>query len=145
MLIVERVVALGATPTFSALPDHVLAQIAQVVTEVTYHEGEAITEEGNDESWMFVLVDGAVTVKTNGTTVAELEPGAVIGELAALDPAPRSATVVARRACHLLRLEHRALEELMIDHPVVTAGLLSTLVRRLRDTNQQLVAADVAQ
>ncbi|MEM7339830.1 MAG: cyclic nucleotide-binding domain-containing protein [Actinomycetota bacterium] len=144
MLLYERAVALGATPTFAGLPDHVLARLAEHVTEATYADGDVIIAEGRDESWMFVLVAGQAAVDVGGTRVATLGAGSAIGELAVLDPAPRSATVTAMESCHLLRLEHHALHEMMIDHPLLMSGLLTMLARRLRDANPHSETSDTA-
>ncbi|MGI9595662.1 MAG: cyclic nucleotide-binding domain-containing protein [Acidimicrobiales bacterium] len=135
MLIIERVVTLRTAPVFSELPEHVLAQVAAIVEEVTAEVGQVVIEEGLDESWMFVLVDGTASVLVSDVVVAELGPGATIGELAALDPQPRSATVKAAEPCLLFRIDHAALREVMVDQPDLMLGLITMLVRRLRDTN----------
>lgn len=140
MLIIERVVALSAAPVFSELPDHVLAQVAGIVDEITAEVGDVIVEQGVEESWMFVLVDGTVAVEVSGATVASLEPGAMIGELAALDPEPRSATVTATSPCLLFRIDHGAMREVMVDQPDLMLGFITMLVRRLRDTNAMLAS-----
>lgn len=142
MLIIERVVALGAAAVFSELPDHVLARVASVVREVTVETGEVIIQQGDQESWMFVLVDGAAAVVVDGSSVATLGPGAMIGELAALDPEPRSATVTATAPSLLFRIDHDALLEVMVDQPELSQAIIAMLVRRLRDTNAVLAATN---
>ncbi|MEM7326058.1 MAG: cyclic nucleotide-binding domain-containing protein [Actinomycetota bacterium] len=138
MLIIERVVALRGAPVFADLPDHVVARVAAVVREETIEAGRTIVEQGADESWMYVLVDGAATAAVGGTTVATLERGAMIGELAALDPQPRSATVTATESCLLFRIDHDALLEVMVDQPEVGQAIITMLARRLRATNEAL-------
>ncbi len=140
MLIIERVVALSGAQVFGDLPDHVLAQVATIVDEVTAEPGEVIIEQGAEESWMFVLIDGVASVEVSGATVATLEPGAMIGELAALDPEPRSATVRATSPSLLFRLDHEAMREVMLDQPDLMFGFITMLVRRLRATNATLAA-----
>lgn len=140
MLIIERVVALGRAPVFADLPDHVLARVASVVREVTAETDEVIIEQGRQESWMFVLVDGAVAVSADGSSIAALGPGAMIGELAALDPEPRSATVTATEPSLLFRIDHDALLDVMVDQPELSQAIIAMLVRRLRDTNTTLAS-----
>ena len=50
-------------------------------------------------------------------TVVESGPGAVVGELAVLVPAPRSASVTAMESSLLLRLRRGAFDELLDDNP----------------------------
>jgi CRP/FNR family transcriptional regulator, cyclic AMP receptor protein len=56
----------------------------------------------------------------------------VFGELATLDPAPRSATVTALADTELLELSAAPFLELLIDHPGVTRGIFRVLCARLR-------------
>lgn len=134
MLIIERVVALGACPMFRGLPDHVLAEVAAIATELAIEPGEVLITEGRDESWMFVLVDGSAVGSFGGTEVATFGSGDTIGELAVLDPAPRSATVVATEPSLLLRIDHAALVDLLLDQPDLATGIITVLTRRLRET-----------
>lgn len=140
MLIIERVIMLGAAPVFAGLPDHVLAKVAVVVKEVTMETDAVIIEEGSQESWMFILIDGEASVRVNGVAVANVGPGSMIGELAALDPDPRSATVIATEPVLLFRIDHDALLEVMVDQPELNQAIITMLVRRLRDTNATMAS-----
>ena len=51
--------------------------------------------EGAVEAHLYALVEGRVRVHRGGQTLVELGPGATVGELAALVPAPRTAWVTA--------------------------------------------------
>ena len=65
-------------------------------------------------------------------------PGAVFGEIAFFDGAPRSATVTARQAVELMLLPHTAFDRLAAWHPRIARELLLDLGRvlahRLRKT-----------
>lgn len=61
-------------------------------------EGERLTQQGDPGDELYFVLDGTVAVDVDGKAVAELGPGAVIGERALLDGAPRAATVTARSA-----------------------------------------------
>lgn len=66
--------------------------------------------------------------------------GAVIGELSMIDGAPRSASVTAIRPAKLLFVSRVGFETFGEAHPEVYRHLVALLVRRLRDTNNALVA-----
>jgi CRP-like cAMP-binding protein len=95
MLIIERVAALNKAKIFADLHDYALAEIAQIVEETTFEAGETIIREGDQETWMFILVDGRARVDFGGVEISTIDPGASVGELAVIDPAPRAATVTA--------------------------------------------------
>ena len=61
-------------------------------------EGDVLVEEGLRTGEMYVGLDGAFAVTRDATTVASIsDPGAVVGEIAALLDTTASASVVATR------------------------------------------------
>jgi hypothetical protein len=58
-------------------------------------EGETLVEQGDEGQDLFLLLDGVVVVKVDGEEVAELGPGALLGEMALVDGGKRTATVEA--------------------------------------------------
>jgi CRP-like cAMP-binding protein len=54
--------------------------------------GEVLTTEGEPGDELFLLLDGVLVVEIDGTSWAELGPGAVIGERAVLEGGVRTAT-----------------------------------------------------
>jgi CRP-like cAMP-binding protein len=141
MLIIERVSALNKAALFADVQDHALAEIAQIVAEVDFDAGETIIREGDLETWMFIMVDGRARVDVGGAEVATIGPGASVGELALIDPAPRAATVTALTPCLLFRLDQAAFHEVMEEQPAVVSALLVMLTRMLRATPRKFPVA----
>jgi CRP-like cAMP-binding protein len=56
----------------------------------------------------------------------------IFGELALLDPEPRSASVDAEEETRLFRLDRDTLFDLMTDNVGVVSGIMQVLCRRLR-------------
>lgn len=84
-------------------------------------EGATLVEEGAPGEAMFLLLDGVLVAEVGGEAVAELGPGAVVGERAILEGGHRTATLRARTPCkvavaHSVDLDPRALEELREGH-----------------------------
>src|SRR5262245_44440839 len=73
--------------------------------------------------------------------VAILGPGAVVGELAMIDRMPRSASVVALRDSVLRFVSREAYEKRVLPHPEIKQALLEVLAFRLRQADEELVAA----
>ena len=74
--------------------------------------GEVLFTQGEAGDSLALVVDGhfSVRVHTAGVDVEimRLEPGEFIGEMACLDPAPRSATVVAATPARIITLDRTA-------------------------------------
>ena len=71
-----------------------------------------------------------------GIRVVELGGGSVVGELAVLDPQPRSATVTALEPVTAFRLTKPAFDEAVRTRPEIALGVIVELVHRLRETHR---------
>ncbi len=58
-----------------------------------YKRDELLTEQGSSGDDIFLLLNGIVEVEIDGETIAELGPGAVLGERAALEGGRRTSTL----------------------------------------------------
>ena len=58
-------------------------------------EGAVVTKQGEPGNELFVLLDGVLAVEVDGERVAEVGPGAILGERALLEGGRRSSTLVA--------------------------------------------------
>jgi CRP/FNR family cyclic AMP-dependent transcriptional regulator len=132
LTVVDRVVALHDVPLFAAVPGRTLAALATVAEEVVVRRGDEVIVEGAVEDHLFVVVRGTLRATRDGGVLRDLSPGATVGELAALVPEPRSATVTALEDGLLLKIDKRALDELLVDQPELVQGVIWTLVTMLR-------------
>jgi CRP-like cAMP-binding protein len=132
LITLERVAHLRHVGLFSATPDRVLAGVAQVLAEETFEAGDVVMREGDVESWMYLVVEGELQVQRLDRQVT-VGPGTVVGELAVLDPQPRSATVTALTPVLAFRLGKDAFDEVLLSRPEVARGVIVELARRLRE------------
>jgi hypothetical protein len=65
----------------------------------TVKQGATLVEQGDKGSDMYVLLDGVLAVEVDGAAVAQVGPGAVLGERALLEGGRRTATLRALTAC----------------------------------------------
>jgi CRP-like cAMP-binding protein len=130
---IERVALLQSLEFFEGAPIHVLASVAEQVTEIELAAGEQLMVEGDEGDCLYVVATGRVRIAHGDHTIAELGVGDVVGELSVLSPGPRSATAVVIDPGIFLRVGADVLDELLLDHPDVTRGVIEVLVRRLRD------------
>ncbi|HYT89828.1 MAG TPA: cyclic nucleotide-binding domain-containing protein [Gemmataceae bacterium] len=133
ILTLERVLLLKQVEMFAAVDDDVLAGLAARMQEREGVPGEALLRQGEMGQELYVVVSGRVRVQRGEQTLAELGPRGVIGELAALDPAPRTATVTVLEPTLLLSLDHADLAEELLSNSDLAWGIIRFLVRRFRD------------
>ena len=134
MLTMEKINVLKSLEIFRAIPEEHLGELASILKEKNVTGGELIIREGELGTSMFIIVDGRVRVHRQEKELAVLEYGDVFGELAALDPEPRSASVTAMCVSFLFELEGAALYELMSNRVEVVRGLIRILCNRVRST-----------
>ena len=70
---------------------------------VSVRAGTMLTEQGSRDDTLYLVLDGLLDVDVGGQTVAEIGPGAIIGERASLE-GRRSATVRARTDARVVPL-----------------------------------------
>jgi hypothetical protein len=132
LLNIEKVVLLKSVGVFAHTADSALASVASIVEPVEVTAGEPIIGKGDMESCLYLIVRGRVRVHDGSRDIARLGQGEVIGEMAMLDPAPRSASVTAVEDGLLFRIEKEAFDAVMADNPEVVQGVIRVLCRRLR-------------
>ncbi len=132
MTTVEKVLFLKGIDLFSALAGEDLADIAQIADELKKDQGEQVLVEGEHGDALYFVLEGKVAVQKGGKTVAELGERDVLGEMALLDPGPRSASAVALTDVTLLAIGREDFDDIMRERPEVPIGVMKVLVRRLR-------------
>ena len=103
-------------------------------------EGEVLAREGRIGREFFLILSGSVAVTQKGRRVNTLGPGDFFGELAAMDPGPRNATVTALTDLDVLIIGPRELSA-MSDIPGFRGALFRSMARRLRTLEARLAAA----
>ena len=132
MLTIEKMLVLRGMPLFAGVREAVLLGVAASASEVRLRAGAALFEEGELGTSLYVIVSGELSVQVAGQQVALLGEREVVGEMAALDPEPRSARVSATQDSLLLRRPDEDQDQLMAEDPEVARAIIQTLCRRLR-------------
>ncbi len=132
MLTIEKVLLLKGVSMFSATSEDTLADVASVLEEVELRPGELVFSKGDPGQSMYIVVSGRVRVFDGAKTINFLGEQEIFGELALLDPEPRSASVESAEETRLFRLDRDTLFELMTDNVGVVSGIMQVLCKRLR-------------
>ena len=129
-------------PLFAGLSDDDLTRICSEATDVRLAAGEVLFHEGAPGDRAFVVGSGQVEIlKATGSRDALLavrSEGDVIGEMALLEEAPRSATVRARSEAELVSIPRAALDDLVTTSPSAARAVFGLLTRRIRETHDQV-------
>jgi hypothetical protein len=62
-------------------------------------KGKTLTEQGDEGTELYMLVDGVLTVEVDGNSLADVGPGAILGERALLEGNRRTSTLRAATPC----------------------------------------------
>jgi CRP/FNR family transcriptional regulator, cyclic AMP receptor protein len=134
-------------PVFRGLSPAELAKLSEGSRLVRLGAGEVLCREGQAGDGFFVIEQGAVrvtrtTAAGDVVTLTRLVAPTVVGEMALLDAAPRSADVSAEGAVTAYWLSAAHFEALRsANSPTaykVVRNLAGTLCERLRDVNERL-------
>ena len=133
LLTIEKVLVLKSVPLLSSVPENQLVDLATIAQSVEYETGEVIINQGDLGTSMYIVVDGRVRIFDGDQELGDHGDRAVFGELAALDPEPRAASVQAIEDCTLLRIDGESLYDLMSGDKELTRGIVHVLCDYTRE------------
>ncbi len=117
-----------------------LAALRGLGAQRSLPEGSTLFMEGDGPHDVTVVDAGDIKIVTaapNGQEVVldVVGPGELLGELSALDGAPRSATAVTLTDCQVTSIPVDRFLAYLQEHPVSMGSLLAVVIRRLRHAN----------
>lgn len=126
------------TPLWSGLTKQDLKLVAKLSKERKFETGQPIVSKGDTGIGFYLILEGAVEVRSNRKTLSKLGPGQFFGEMSILDNQPRSADVVTVEPSRVLFLSAWSFKTLISDNPKIALKMLQEFVRRLRNTDKTL-------
>jgi len=115
-----------------------LRALTRMCTSVGVRAGRVLCRQGEIAEECFVIVDGHADVLIDGTPVASVGAGEIVGELALLSHnAGRTATVVATTDMQLLVFNRREFAAFMSGAPSVRQRMLRVATRRLLENAER--------
>ena len=128
---------LASVPLFTGFTTNELRDVAKATVELTLDQGKEFVTQGEVGREAFIIVEGTADVLRGGSKIAQLGPGAVVGELALLDHGPRTASVVAATPITVLVLGPREFSGLIDEVPTLTHKILAYLASKVRELDSQ--------
>ncbi|HUM17121.1 MAG TPA: cyclic nucleotide-binding domain-containing protein [Candidatus Nitrosotalea sp.] len=135
-----RIRHLQRVPLFSGFDENELRRVAELSRIVEIPAGTVVTQIGEPGDSFFVIIDGAVAVRTPVGAGSQLKPGDFFGEMSLLDGEPRSATIVATTDLRVLIVDRSHFWRLLEETPDLVGRILTILSRRVRRLEQTLDA-----
>jgi CRP-like cAMP-binding protein len=145
-LVADPRIYLRAIEVFAHLTEDETEAVMSCIRWRVLGQGEVLFREGSPGVTMMIIVEGSLSVYS---TVADIRHeisregvGHFVGEMACLDPSPRSATVVAATPAVVGEISRDGLHTLQSLSPRVSSLLVGAIIRevtkRLRDVDRRV-------
>jgi CRP/FNR family cyclic AMP-dependent transcriptional regulator len=128
---------LGNIPLFSSLSESHLQTLSAHAVTRTFPKNAIIVNEGDTSDSLYIIVSGKVKIflsdEQGKEIILDLQgPGEYFGEIALLDEAPRSASVMTLDASSFLIISKYDFREYLGKNPDIAFDLIRELTRRIR-------------
>lgn len=129
---------LTTNPTFAGISAADAARIAVDLTKMNFDSGATILHQGKSIQALWVILSGeCIVVRTaddgTETTLADMKPGDVFGEMSFIRSAPHSATVRAKSAVTVCSYTREDFLKLAESHPSAAFQICSNIATVLAD------------
>lgn len=135
--IIERIAKLRTFGIFEGMGVRELHAIASVVSEEHFEPGDIMIKEGEENSSIYLLVSGTITIYGGYGTPEQREKatigaGSFLGELSLFTRKPPNATCVAAEPADAYVLRHHQFQEIMRVYPQIGINLCGFFTMKLR-------------
>ena len=142
----QEVEVLRRIPLFQNIEPSKLKLMAFASERVTFAEGNALFEQGEEGDAAYIVLDGTADVRVTADgggaiTIAQVASNDIVGEIAILCDVPRTATVVATSELVTLKITKELFFRMVQDFPQIGIEVMRVLAQRLETTTRQLRAA----
>jgi NTE family protein len=115
-----------------------IAHLASVADEVDVKAGNHLIKEGHNHHELYVIEHGTAAVFIEGTEVAEIPEGELVGEMGYFVRHPASATVTAKTDLVVLVIPFSRFEQVLEENPALVRSMLNEFAKRLYATDRKL-------
>ena len=118
-------------PLLAGLDGRVRKRLVAVGKQRKYDADEAIVEEDQVGTALYIILSGSVRVERGGAEIGRLGSGDFFGELALIEQHPRSATVIANEVTECLLFPAWEFTALLSEHPEIAVPIMKALIDRI--------------
>ncbi len=142
MDIEDKLALLKEIDLFQSFQDATLRVLCEQCNETYLNNGDILFQEGSNEESMYLILMGKMMVYKRNRQIAELGPGAYLGEMALIDSKPRSASAKALSETLLIEVSRLEFDNYLTTEPVALRSMIQTLSSRIRN-DLQIISADI--
>ena len=133
---------LRKSPLFEGLSDEELQRLMDMAEPLSVRAGDILMKQGDIGDAAYVLIEGEFEIqKQAGQSRIKIDvrnPGDVVGEMALLSRASRTASVIAKTDGETLRIPPEAFEELLTSSSTAAMAVLRWVMARLNQNESLL-------
>jgi CRP/FNR family cyclic AMP-dependent transcriptional regulator len=123
-----------------------VVKLGALIQSRTYRPGEVLMRKGETKRDLFFLTEGLVEISRyegdQEFVLNEIEPPYILGEIAFLFGAPRTATATAKTEVKAFVLQYEDLKELLKDFPAWLPPLLTALASDMKSLHHKAKLAE---
>ncbi|MHB8086413.1 MAG: Crp/Fnr family transcriptional regulator [Dehalococcoidia bacterium] len=139
----DKIKILQGSSIFSSLDESELAELAEIVSEKEFRQGDHIFWEGDRAAYFYVLAAGRIKVSKMSPSgrefvLAFFGPGDIFGEVAVFEDKPYPASAQATESTTVLAVGKDSFTKFLSRHPAVALKIINMLGSRLRDAMGRL-------
>jgi CRP-like cAMP-binding protein len=131
---------LATFPLFSGVRKRQLRKLVREATFAEFAAGDRVVANGDNARSLYIILGGAAKALQKPAPRA-LKTGDYFGEWAVIDAAPRSATVIATKQLHVMRLPPQSVAQLAQRHAALSLTMLRNLSTQLRRLQTQVASS----
>lgn len=136
--------AFAAIPLLQDIPADIAHRHAEAMRVIEAQPGQLMLDFEDVSDDVFFVLSGAVRVQVRTVggrelILSDILAGQIFGDMAAIDGAPRSASVTALQRARLARMGGTAFRRLLAEWPDLALRLMRVLVARIRDVNARML------
>ena len=135
-MILDLVLSLKKVKVFSEIPDHLLAEIAEIIEIEEFNKGDKIISRDDVGNCMYIIKEGQVRVHHGDVELAVLGEHEIVGELSLLAPVKRTADVTAIEDLILFKIHRDYFLDMLSQESEIVGGILKVLVDRIIYQNE---------
>lgn len=111
--------------------------VAQHLEEHFFVPGECIVKTGDDGNEMYLISQGKVEIRRNGSIVKELKAGSIFGEMALIENKKRSADIISKNYCDIFVLKKNDFQKICMEYPDLKKAFMDIYGSRVNENDSK--------
>ncbi len=120
------------------------AMFAKEPNKVAVLAGDYLFREGDKPDFLYILLSGQGRILVGERQVEVFGPGQIVGEMALIASAPRTASIQSLTDCEFARIDEKRFRFLITETPGFALSVMRTMAERLSSADRVIESGDKA-